>query len=344
MDNIKGLLYGQALGDSVGLYNLTKKINYDSDCRWTNNTDQMICVVNMFKQNKDEINTISFASILQHWVLNGFSDIGQTTGDGCGSNTYSIVNNSNFTTDPIRVSRSHYLTGQSSNGSMIRAPIMGCRRIKKHTVLKDSITMCNVTHCELRCAIACSMITSIVYDIVNNVDDSKIWKNAYKCNYPGNPYHDEISRHCKAGSLDELNLDDKTMGYSLKSLAVVSWAWKQRARSYKDIITDIVLQGGDTSRNAAIVGGIIGCYKGFRNLPAEWLKHLQYKEFLQTTFCDLIETRPINSISLEEHFKKLESIELHNQLLYFERKEANIDERIEECISENLSVVHSIFD
>ena len=36
---------------------------------------------------------------------------------------------------------------------------------------------------------------------------------------------------------------------------------------YKNVLRNVIQQGGDTDTNAAIVGGMIGSIVGFKNLP-----------------------------------------------------------------------------
>lgn len=40
--------------------------------------------------------------------------------------------------------------------------------------------------------------------------------------------------------------------------------------SYEKAIYDVLLQGGDTDTNAAIVGGMIGAAEGAAKIPQEW--------------------------------------------------------------------------
>jgi ADP-ribosylglycohydrolase len=307
----KGLILGASLANSVGAYTeLRTKVGLqhitphtftfplaqipmdkrDPECLWTDDTNQMICIINMLDQNRGEIDQHLFAKILRNWVENGFPEIGQTKGEGCGISTMSVVMDTNFLRDPEDVSKNHLRGGPSSNGSLVRTAIMGCRVGSKKKIIRDCVTICKVTHCELRAVIACCMITSMVYDIVHEVDMRQVLPNAFKYNYPGNPFFKEIRKHCRISKLDQLNLDDTTMGYSLKCLGVAMWAFREQTGRYEDIITEIALQGGDADTNCAIAGAILGAIKGWMSLSGGcWIEQLREKEFLMEKF-DLLQT------------------------------------------------------
>lgn len=47
-------------------------------------------------------------------------------------------------------------------------------------------------------------------------------------------------------------------------------------KTYRDLIKQVLILGGDTDTNGAIVGGLIGAVLGFKNLPIEYLDN-QFK-------------------------------------------------------------------
>ena len=50
------------------------------------------------------------------------------------------------------------------------------------------------------------------------------------------------------------------------------WAfyYLRRKTSYEDAMRDILIRGGDTDTNAAIIGGLIGAVEGFEHIREEW--------------------------------------------------------------------------
>ena len=52
--------------------------------------------------------------------------------------------------------------------------------------------------------------------------------------------------------------------------------------NYKDAIFDILMKGGDTDTNAAIVGGLLGAWQGISQIPQEWtIKILNFRSVAQ---------------------------------------------------------------
>jgi ADP-ribosylglycohydrolase len=329
MDRIKGLIYGSALGDCIGAYTefrTRQTLQYiseeeftfplndipmerrDPSRLWTDDTCQMITAIDTLLEGRGDFDVETFARRLRYWVENGFSEIGQRRGDGCGGITFRIVMDVNFLSDPIGTSRSIMTGGKSLNGSIMRCAIIGCLPKAKNAVMKDAIQLSKATHCESRCVISCCIITSIVYDILNGVDEEKIIPRAMKYNYPDNKYYQDIDDFCDVEYLDDLDLDDTTMGYSLKCLAVGIWAFRNRHRPYKKIITEIALQGGCSDSNGCVAGAILGCYKGFSCLPDEWLEEMREKDFLYGKFDEFTTL-----------VKRMEAERLHSSLLSFEQ-------------------------
>ena len=87
--------------------------------------------------------------------------------------------------------------------------------------------------------------------------------------------------------LDSLCLDDeKSMGYTLRTLGAALWAY-WHATSYKEGILKIVLSGGDADTNAAVAGAILGAKFGICHIPDEWKDGLLYASMLHNKVQDL---------------------------------------------------------
>lgn len=87
--------------------------------------------------------------------------------------------------------------------------------------------------------------------------------------------------------LDSLCLDDeKSMGYTLRTLGAALWAYWY-ATSYKEGILKNVLSGGDADTNAAVAGAILGAKFGINPIPEEWKDGLLYASMLHNKVQDL---------------------------------------------------------
>ncbi|MBQ7197768.1 MAG: ADP-ribosylglycohydrolase family protein [Selenomonadaceae bacterium] len=72
----------------------------------------------------------------------------------------------------------------------------------------------------------------------------------------------------------------KSSGYVVSTLEAVIWCLLN-TDDYKTLVLDAVNLGGDTDTVGAIAGGIGGLYYGVQQIPAEWLKVLKRREYLE---------------------------------------------------------------
>ena len=108
---------------------------------------------------------------------------------------------------------------------------------------------------------------------------------------------EEFERHVFAKTLEELKLDEPAkIGYVYKCLgsalvllrlamgqnAVMEEACRPLATetSFEELMTDLVMQGGDADTNGAAAGALLGAYFGYAKLPSHWTLGLAHKEWL----------------------------------------------------------------
>lgn len=122
-DKIKGLLYGQAIGDAIGLGTefMTKTmVNYyypnrlqnyadiiqDAHRRrwkqgaWTDDTDQMLCILDSILERK-EVDYRDVAYKIYYWAYNG--------GMGIGRTVLKAISHKKFLAIPHRVAEENWL-------------------------------------------------------------------------------------------------------------------------------------------------------------------------------------------------------------------------------------------
>jgi hypothetical protein len=72
-----------------------------------------------------------------------------------------------------------------------------------------------------------------------------------------------------------LEVDGDTVKYCGIGAAKIAFIWAfhylHKQTPYSEAIRDMLLQGGDTDTNAAIVGGLIGAWQGFTSIPKDWV-------------------------------------------------------------------------
>jgi ADP-ribosylglycohydrolase len=109
--------------------------------------------------------------------------------------------------------------------------------------------------------------------------------------------HNELYKHVKAKDFQELQLDDSMrMGYVYKSLGAAIIALRcamdehQKGTDrklvsfsrniFENIITEIVMEGGDADTNASIAGALLGAWLGYTALPAHWRDGIEHHDWL----------------------------------------------------------------
>ena len=315
MNNILyGLVFGQACGDAVGRYtefmceNSVRqryKLRNDfifpplpenctqrqvQECHWTDDTDQMILLMDMLTETKNKCDIFSFAKKLKNWVENGVPELGYTRGIGVGNLTAAVASNEKFLPDPLSASRIAWGGCLASNGSLMRTSILAYRNLNYEDTLRDALLLSKTTHYDPKCSISVLVIVSILWDIINKTPDDLILDKAKKfcSSFEGNftlpsgqkiSYKDEALKYFDILKLDDMDLN-KQIGYVFKCMACGLYAFRNRSKPFKEIILDIILKGGDADTNAAVAGAILGAYQGYDNLPKEWVEELPHKEYL----------------------------------------------------------------
>ncbi len=314
-ENLLGLIFGQALSDAVGRYTefmyeeqVLKKYPSRKDfifpphdyniiqrsipkCHWTDDTDQLILIMEMLIETKNKVDINLFANKLYNWVQNGRHELGYNHGIGVGNMTYSIVNSDSFLCDPIKASKKGWQGFLAPNGSIMRTSIMAYRNKPYEETISDAILLGISTHYDPRCCIAVSVVVSILHDIINNVNDDLILERAklFCFKYKGGfkkfgdknetTYEEEALKYFNMKTLQEMDLNNQ-IGYCFKAMSCALYAFRNRHREFKEVILDIILCGGDADTNASSAGAILGCYKGFSKLPNEWLDEMPHNTWL----------------------------------------------------------------
>ncbi len=310
VNRVKSLIYGQALADAVGAYTefrtkLTLKSDFptrndftfpprsditlrmnnfkrDSKQMFTDDTCQLILILDMLSE-LGKIDIHDFAHRLQNWINHGFSEIGQQRGDGVGGATFFITMQPTYLNDPKGTAQSR---PTAANGSLMRTVILGMRFVDEPLAINDAIQICKCTHIDPRAVASCAITTALVYRIFHAEQSIDLQATSIQCvdkySHLAGIYESELRQHCNVSSIEELDLDSTHMGYVLKCLGVLIWACRREnnSRGWKEVILDIVLQGGDADTNAAVTGAVLGLYFGYDQLPNDWLINLAQKEWL----------------------------------------------------------------
>lgn len=322
-DQIRATIYGHCIGDAIGL--LTEFMSQDEAHQhygkhgwglefedkvndrhrrrwavgdWTDDSDQMILIMQSFTDNKGKVSATDFASRLQHWMANGFSELGDTGGLGIGYTTHKTVRRHGFKKDPHKAAKQTWEESGKTlapNGGVMRTSILGIHEfwdLDKVTV--NATEICNTTHCDPRClASVVSVCVAIALMLQRRTPYFDSTTGQYntdriidKCFDSASPLLSdsnqirELDFSLRCTNLDSLRLDDESsIGYTFKCLGAGFWALKQT--DFRKALTKIVMCAGDADTNGAVAGALLGCkLQKTSHLPASWYNNLKHRQWL----------------------------------------------------------------
>jgi ADP-ribosylglycohydrolase len=183
VNHIKGMIYGQALGDAVGLttefkfkrdrpdYTFPYKdsIRKNPVCDWTDDTDQMILIMesiiesdhDFISQPLESKDLANFAAKLGNWKNSGFPELGDKYGMGLGGNTNMVLIHPQFGKKLYIPSAEIWINSGkrlAPNGAIMRTSILAILHLfgKECPEYWETIkNYCEITHYDIRCIISC---------------------------------------------------------------------------------------------------------------------------------------------------------------------------------------------
>ena len=292
-DRLKGTIYGQAIGDALGLgtegmtdedmaWKYPHGIKHYSDIfqdrhrkrwkigDWTDDTDMMLCIANAVIKDKG-VNLTSIAQNFKDWA-NGEPM-------GIGENTYKVLMIGDYVEHPLEVSKKVWeMSGKkaAANGGVMRTSIVG---LFPKAVEECAVNICRLTHYDPRCVGSCVIVSELIHSLVYNekrLSYHQIVDMAKK-------YDERIVEFVDLSMNTDIRAlelqDEESVGYTLRTLAAGLWAY-WNARTFEDGLLSVVRAGGDADTNAAVACAILGAKFGFNAIPQEYIDGLIYKEQL----------------------------------------------------------------
>ena len=293
INQLKGVIFGQAIGDALGLgtefmndediaMNYPHGLKHYSDIvqdrhrhrwkkgEWTDDTEMMLCIARAFIENK-EINLKTIARNFKEWA--------QGNPRGIGEHTYNVLLIRDYVDKPQDVARVIWeISGRkaTANGALMRTSIVG---LLPDNVEENAANICRLTHYDPRCVGSCVVVSNLIHNLIyKNIAPSYEMIVSW-----ANLYDERIKEYidlAKNEDIRVLNLQDsKTMGYTLKTLAAGLWAY-WHAKSFEEGLLGVVNAGGDADTNAAVSGAILGAKFGYKAIPKEYINGLVHRKQL----------------------------------------------------------------
>ena len=286
-DKMLGWLYGQAIGDALGLgsefMNKDEVIknypdglkNYDQIIQdahrrrwpkgaWTDDTDMMLCILNGFENGAFNL----------HHVASNFKDWFNGTPIGIGSHTYKVLCMGDYVEQPEMCSKLWWeLSRQQSaaNGALMRTSVVG---LVQNNVIEQAEAICKLTHYDPRCVGSCVIASSIINNLVwhdkqLSYDEIKNITQRYD-----ERILEWVDAAYNSSEISMLDLDETySIGYTLRTLSAALWCY-WHAKSFEDGLLSVVNEGGDADTNGAIAGAILGAKFGYSSIPSYYINNL----------------------------------------------------------------------
>lgn len=302
-NKICGVIFGQAIGDALGLgaefmshkevlkyypqgLTLYNQIIQDYHRKrwkqgdWTDDTDMMLCIANAIIADKD-IYLNSIAQNFKKW-FNG-------SPMGIGRHTYNVLAISDYTDNPTKAAEIVWkLSGKKSaaNGGIMRTSVVG---LWKQNVSFYAEEVCRLTHTDSRCIGSCVILSELIHHFVWNgyeLNFETIQEIARKFDERIVPY---LLLAKRSDDIQGLALDDEmTMGYTLKTLSAAIWCL-YHTESFQEGLLAVVNAGGDADTNAAVACSLLGAKYGFNSISPYYVDNLRRKSLLDKVTDDLLD-------------------------------------------------------
>ncbi len=301
-DKVKGVIYGQAIGDALGLgtegmtdediaWKYPNGISHYSDIfqdrhrkrwkigDWTDDTDMMLCIANAVIKDKG-VNLTSIARNFKEWADGEPMGIGETT--------YKVLSFGDYVEKPFDASKMLWeMSHQQSaaNGGVMRTSIVG---LFPKAVEECAENICRLTHYDPRCVGSCAIVSLLIHSLVyeeEKLSYHKIVDIAQRYDSRIREYID-LSLNTDIRALELQDWD--SVGYTLKTLAAGLWAY-WNAPSFEGGLLSVVRAGGDADTNAAVACAILGAKFGFSAIPQEYIDGLIHKEQLDEVVSGMTE-------------------------------------------------------
>ena len=283
-DRIAGCLWGQAIGDALGLgtefmsrdevsHNYPEGLSNYSQIgedfgRWTDDTDMMLCIAMAIIADKD-VKPKTIAHNFKEWYKSSPVDIGVTTAK--------ILSLYEYEAYPYEVARMMWeRSGKNNagNGGVMRTSVVG---LWDENVAENAERICRLTHADPRCIGSCVIISELI--------DSLVWQDKElpfeKLLQIGEQYDGRIKPYLETarnGKLEDFELDDEqTMGYTLKTMGSAVWCL-YHVENFVEGLLKVVNAGGDADTNAAVACAVLGAKYGKKGIPEYYVQNLKRKD------------------------------------------------------------------
>lgn len=292
-DKILGVMFGCAIGDALGLgtefmtredvqkyypHGLTEYGQMIQDRHrsswkpgeWTDDTEMMLCITRALVQEK-RVDLRAIAKNFKQWF--------NSAPRGIGKQTYRVLQFKEYVEHPQKAAEAVWKQQKQNlagNGGLMRTAVLG---LWPENVESYAAEVCRLTHADPRCVGSCVIVSELIHAWAYRremLPMRLLEELAAKYDARIQEY---LRMAAEAHSLEELNLDDESRGYTLKTMAAALWAMLH-AESFEQGLLTVVNAGGDADTNAAVACSLLGAKFGFSTIPQSYVEGLCQKQEL----------------------------------------------------------------
>jgi ADP-ribosyl-[dinitrogen reductase] hydrolase len=296
-NKIKGLLFGIAIGDAMGVpvefmsrTHLQAKpvtgfeatyFNNENRGIWSDDSSLSFCLV---ESMIEDFSTENVAAKLKDWYLKNLWSAANSPLE-IGLATRNAIDRLDKGVSPYESGeKGEYSNG---NGALMRVAPLALWLLEASIQDRYETTksIAAITHAHIRTAVACFFLVEFLQNLTTKTDKYQAFENTQNtvrdyvnstsCNNDEKAlflrlFYDDI------GQLDENEI--YSSAYVIHTLEAAVWSFLTTS-SYEEAILKAINLGHDTDTTGSVTGALAGIYYGFDQIPSHWaLQIVKHKE------------------------------------------------------------------
>jgi ADP-ribosylglycohydrolase len=297
-DRYRGTLLGLAVGNALGLPveswpSSEIRRQYPRGIRdirpdevllpWDDDLAQAVILAEAILEH-DTMKNEDLARRLMDWFV--------SNGRGMGGQTRAVINALHKGMMPSEAARLVWERdgGQpAGNGAVMRcAPVAMRWPSDRKKLFEETEQSALITHHDPRCAWSAFAVNLAVAEALHGRTASIASIAEVLAASGVGPHTLHAVRDVAGRTLDHLQLDGPTMGYTLKAMQAGLWCL-ENSKDFETCLLAVVHAGGDTDTNGAVAGAILGALHGAEAIPVRWTGRIRNADQLVSLADRLLE-------------------------------------------------------
>ena len=297
-DRYRGALLGLAVGNALGLpveswskaeirrrfpAGIREIDPAELNLPWDDDLAQAVIIAEAILEH-DTLDRGDLASRLTEWA--------SSNGRGMGSQTRAVINALRHGMSPSEAARVVWEREGGSaagNGAVMRCAPVAMRWRRDEARLRDETERsAQVTHHDPRCGWSAYAVNLAIAGALGGRRTSIDSVARALIDAEVGPHTVRAVRRAAVPSLEGLELDGSSIGFTLKAMQVGLWCL-ENGNDFEKTLLAVVNAGGDTDTNGAVAGAVLGAIHGAEAIPERWTRGISRAERLLSIADQLLE-------------------------------------------------------